>query len=250
MKRRRILLILTTLSMALLLGCQTGAPRPSPGMSSLHVKVIAEPKAGVFAPDDRSSTYDIGGGGRDLGRGDFELVDYAALGDIVVWAEPSAASSAPAPVAAALDVDAARPAAGIARAVSVGQRLTVHNRGARPANFYSVSDGNDFDAGVVSPGGSAEYVIRSPGLIEILTDSAKDPIAQIYAAPTRWVALGRSGGAVDFTDLPPGPCKILSWHPRLPGHETALTLAPDQSASTSIKVGVNGLPTIGRRPRK
>jgi hypothetical protein len=215
-------------------------------MASLRVKLIAEPKQGL--PDDRPGMFDYGGAGpTDLGKGDFERVDYAGLRDIVVWAEPQARSSRT-PTAITIDINARKPAASLTGAASVGQQLVFRNAGPQPANVYSVSDGNDFDLGVVAPGASATFTVRSPGLIEVLTDTAKDPIAQVYAATSPWVKVGRSGQSIDFADLPPGPCKVFSWHPRLPGYESQLTLAPDQSATTSIKVGVNALPKVaGRR---
>jgi hypothetical protein len=61
------------------------------------------------------------------------------------------------------------------------------------------------------------------------------------------VSLARSGSSVDFTNLPPGQYKLASWHPRLPGYETILTLSPDQIAAATIKVGVNALPKVGPR---
>jgi hypothetical protein len=226
-------------------GCQS-TPKPSPGMASLRVKLIAEPKQGLAS--DRPSMYDYGGAGpTDLGKGDFERVDYAGLTDIVVWAEPQA-RSARTPTAITIDINARKPASGLSAAASVGQQLVFRNAGPQPANVYSVSDGNDFDLGTLAPGASATYTVRSSGLIEVLTDTAKEPIAQVYAAPSPWVKVGRSGQSVDFVDVPPGPCKVVSWHPRLPGYETHLTLAPDQSATTTIKVGVNALPKVaGRR---
>jgi hypothetical protein len=238
-------LILMCMIAATVSGCQS-APKPAPGMASLRVKLIAEPKQGL--PDDRPGMYDYGAAGpTDLGKGDFERVDYAGLTEIVVWAQPRAQSSH-APAAITVDVNARKPAASVTAAASVGQQLVLRNAGPQPANVYSVSDGNDFDLGTLATGASATYTVRSPGLIEVLTDAAKDPIAQVYAAPSPWVKVGRSGQSIDFTDLPPGPCKVVSWHPRLPGYETQLTLAPDQSATTSIKVGVNALPKVaGRR---
>jgi hypothetical protein len=241
-----LILLVAVMVMA---GCQS-IPKPAPGMASLRVKLIAEPKQGLR--DDRPGMNDYGATGPiDLGKGDFERVDYAGLADIVVWAEPQARStSAPAAPAAVTIVVNARKAAtdSLSAAACVGQQLVFRNAGSGPANVYSVSDGNDFDLGALAPGASAAYTVRSAGLIEVLTDTAKDPIAQVYAAPSPWVKVGRSGQSIDFADLPPGPCKVVSWHARLPGYETQLTLAPDRSATTSIKVGVNALPKVaGRR---
>jgi hypothetical protein len=244
----RIFALLSLLVLLAGTGCES-APKPAPGMAAVRVKVIAEPKAGYRDPND-VSMYDYGPS-RPAEGAAFERVDYATLGDIVVWLEPSsgppATSTDSRPIT--IDFDATKAASGLARPASVGQRLIFHNRGARSSNVYSVSDGNEFDLGSIAPSGHGEYVIKAAGLIEVLSDASKDPIAQVYAAPTKWVALARSGGAVDFTDVPPGRYKLLSWHPRLPGHESAIDLAANQTARATIKVGVNGLPivTAGQR---
>lgn len=231
----------------LLAGCQTVAP-PAPGMSGVHINVIAEPKAGVAAAAGPMLVYDAPVS-RSNGSGDFERVDYSALDEIVVWVEPVTARAVAQPqiASASIDVDAHKPAQNLARAVSVGQQIILRNCGSKPGNFYSVSDGNDFDLGSIPAGGQASCVVHSPGLIEIMSDSSKDPVAQVYAVPSRWVALARSGGSVNFSNLPPGRYKIASWHPRLPGYETIVALPADQVTSATIKVGVNALPKVGPR---
>jgi hypothetical protein len=61
------------------------------------------------------------------------------------------------------------------------------------------------------------------------------------------VSVARSGTSVDFNDLPPGECRVMSWHPRLPGSETNINLSANQLSSASIKVGVNALPKVAPR---
>src|SRR3954463_1653512 len=67
-----------------LVGCQSG-PTPSTGLSGLRITVIAEPKAGVKDVGGRVGVYDTPA---IKEHGQFERVDYSALDDIVVWAEP------------------------------------------------------------------------------------------------------------------------------------------------------------------
>jgi hypothetical protein len=230
---------------ALLAGCQS-MPTPAPGLAAIRIHVVAEAKAGYTSPADRAALYDSPGD-HDLGSGAFQRVDYSGLDEIVVWVEPVTAQAKSDIAPASIDVAAKKSALAVTRAVSVGQQLIVRNIASQAANFYSVSDGNEFDLGSIPAGGQKSYAIRSTGLIEILNDSSKDPVAEVYAAPSRWVSLARSGSSVDFTNLPPGQYKLASWHPRLPGYETILTLSPDQIAAATIKVGVNALPKVGPR---
>jgi hypothetical protein len=242
----KVLFIIALMS-SLLTGCQM-MPPPAPGMANVRVNVIAERKMGVVAPEDRVSVYDDAPAANKNGSGAFERVDYSALDEIVVWMQPNenvrGAASGIAP--ASVEVEAKKSAAGLSLAVSVGQHVVVHNRGSRAGVFYSVSDGNAFDLGSIPAGGQGVFTVGSTGLIEILSDASKDPVAEIYAAPSRWVSLAHSGGSVDFMNLPPGRYKIVSWHPRLPGYEAGITLSPNQIGAADIKVGVNALPKVGR----
>jgi len=240
---RRLNLIFAILMLPLV-GCQSG-PTPAAGLSGLRLTVIAEPKAGVKDAGGRVGVYDTPAVKE---HGQFERVDYSALDDIVVWAQPAFPMlRQPMLPPLTIEVSAKKSVENLTAAGSIGQRLIVHNNGSATGNFYSVSDGNEFDLGSIPAGGRGEYTIKSGGLIEILSASAKDPVAQVYAATSRWVALTHSDATVDFTDLPPGQYKIYSWHPRLPGTEMNVTLLPNQVAKVSIKVGVNALPKVGPR---
>jgi hypothetical protein len=216
-------------------------------MAALRIRVMAEPKAGFASPADRVSTYDAPVK-RTSVSGDFETVDYSALKEIVVWIEPASGTTAKPPQhPASIDLDPQKPATSLALAASVGQQVTIRNTGSNSANLYSVSDNNDFSLGSIPPGGTASFTARSEGLIEILNAKLKDPVALVYAAPSTWVSLAKSGSTIEFTNLPPGQYKIFSWHPRLPGSETTITLSADQVSTATIKVGVNTLPKVGAR---
>ncbi len=232
----------------LLAGCQS-APHPAAGMAGVSIKVMAEPKAGIQSPRGRVMSYDTPD---QRGYGDFERVDYSNLGQIVVWLEPQDSARAVAPAAGqiTLDIDARHPATEVSHVASVGQTVVVRNVGSRPEVIDSVSDGNDFDAGTVAPSGNAHFTVRSSGLIEVLTETSADPVARIYAAPTRWVKLARAGQIVQFTDVPPGNYRVVAWHPRLPGSQTSLTLAPNEVANVTIAVGVNSLPKVESQNQK
>jgi predicted component of type VI protein secretion system len=228
----------------MLTGCQS-APHLAPGMSGLRISVIAEPKAGVKDPAAAVKVYDTPTARQE---GAFERVDYSALHQIVVWAEPAFPTQHKViltPVT--VNVSARTSVDHLATAASVGQQLIVHNNGSTPGSFYSVSDGNAFDLGKIGPGGHGEYTIKSSGLIEILSTAVPDPVASVYAAPSGWRAMTHSGATVDFTNLPPGDYHIYSWHPRLPGTEETVSLSPGQIAKVTIKVGVNALPKVGPR---
>ena len=230
----------------LLAGCQS-LPAPAPGLASIRVRVTAEPKAGAALAADSGGTYE-GPATRDLGSGSFERVDYQELDEIVVWLEPAgdgAAAGTMGPVT--IEVAAKKSGMAVGKAVSVGQRFNLRNAGEQSGTFYSVSDGNEVDLGTIAAGGQGGFIVRSTGLIEILSEGWKDPVARVYAVPSRWVSVARAGSNVDFIDVPPGKYKLASWHPRLPGYEVDVKLSANQVSAATIKVGVNALPKVGPR---
>ena len=178
-------------------------------------------------------------------------VDYAQLDNIVVWVEPASrpATSPPPPQPLSVDVNPQKSSHGIDGVVTIGQKLILKNAGPSPQSIYSVSDGNDFELSTVPSNGAGEYVVRSPGLIEIFADASKDIAVQVFATPTSWAQIGRSGQTLDFNNIPPGSYQIVSWHPRLPGSTQPVTLTADQVTDATIKVGVNSLPKVAEANR-
>jgi hypothetical protein len=212
-------------------------------MGALRVKVIAEAKVGVQPPPSAVSTHDAPA---DPSYGPHARVDYAQLDNIVVWVEPATKPETPpsAPPPLNKTIDPTKSSHGIDGVVSVGQKLILKNAGSSPQSIYSVSDGNDFEVPSVPPSGTAEYLVRSPGMIEIFADASKDIALQVFATPTAWAQIGQAGQTLDFNNIPPGNYQIVSWHPRLPGTTELVTLTADHVTDASIKVGVNSLPKV------
>lgn len=234
--------LLVSLAALLVIGCQS-ALRPAPGMAALRVKVVAEPKAGSKLAERAPAVYDHPGMTATPEKGAYETVDYDNVDDIVVWLEPGAGAAA---APRTIDVNPAHSSPAVVP-VSVGQKIVLRNTAAAPTPLYSVSDGNEFEHAGIPAGGSAEYTIKSPGPIEVLVSPAKDPVLRLYAAPSRFVATTRSGRSVDFADVPPGTYTVVAWHPRLPSAQSPATLAANQSAQATLKIGVNDLPKVGAR---
>jgi len=231
------------------IGCEAPV-RIQPGFSALRVAVRAKPKAGYVAPSSGSPSDDPYGfrstpdGGTEE-AGPFERVDYDHLGDIVVWLEPAAGATMPSPPSPP-QADIAfggPPSAETPLAVTcVGGRIIVHNRGATAETIYSLSPANEFDLGPVEPGGAKEHLAKSPGVIELLSESRNNPVGQVYVAPSPWVKRSRSGERVVFNDLVPGRYRVITWHPRLPGSQTEVTLTADELGRTQVFVGVDAMP--------
>ena len=250
-----------------LVGCAASrSPKPSSDAAAIVVEVVAKPKEGakVHSRFAHVPVYDAAPQPAPP-SGQFELVDYSALDDVIVWLEPAGASDATPTGATTGPIDAAgdgrRSAAPVTvpalsplrveitpgvhpddvRAASVGQEIVFRNRGAQAVSLYSVSDDNDFDLPGIPPGGEARYTVRAAGMIEVLADPSDPPVATVYAVDSPWVARTRSGKRVVFNDVTPGSYEAVSWHPRLPGSTAPLTLAPGGVTRVALNVGVNVL---------
>jgi hypothetical protein len=218
-------------------GCAT-QPTPQPGASCAKLTVEAKPKSGVKQRVARVPVYDAAPRPTSA-KGQFELVDYSSLGNIIVWIEPAPLDGVRKP-ALDLAIDAAHPSTELQPA-SVGQEIVFHNKGSAPLSLYSVSDNNDFDLPSIPAGAEGRYTVRGEGLIEILADPSQPPIALVYAAPSPRVAAARTGQTVIFNNVAPGSYRAVAWHPRLPGKSIDLALSPDRVCCATITIGVNNI---------
>jgi hypothetical protein len=239
---------------ALLLACTWGcgsnkatdgasaSPAPVPGRAALVVTVRAEPKQGWRDPRRDSATYDMSmvGAGRA-----YEPVEYAALDDVVVWVE----TSDPSPTTQTITIDVGRPNAAV-QASGARDSWKIENSGADGLPIYARSEfGEVSDIGTVAPRASVTHQRTSPGYVEILSDARPHPLARIYVVPVPTAGSNRarvvkSGQRVVLRDLPPGPARVVAWHPRLPGSSAHVTLAPGETRDAALVIGVNQLPKI------
>jgi hypothetical protein len=234
-----------------LVGCAANSlPTPGGGTAAVVLEVVATPKPGAKANRFvRVAVYDAAPR-QTAPTGQFELVDYSSLDDVIVWLEPTGANDAAKNAAPATDTAQASLKLDIAphthpddvHAATVGQDIVFRNRGEQSVSLYSVSDDNDFELPPIPPGGEARYTARAEGMIEVLADPSDPPVAVLYAAPNQWVSRTRSGGRVVFKDVAPGSYEAVAWHPRLPGRSTPVHLEPGAVARVKLDVGVNGLP--------
>ena len=225
-------------------GCQNAAQPVAtiPGLATLRVHVVAEPKAGAPRSDATLSSFDTP---MQKNTGAFTKVDYADLSQIVVWLQPgddSIVGGKRPPVELSLRDPA--PVDSVTAVASVGQQVIFKNATGNPQTFYSVSDGNNFNLGSVGPGATAQFTVKSAGTIEVLSESSTDPLAVLETAATPWIKLTRAGDGVTFSNVMPGAYTVVSWHPRLPGSQTQVQLSPDHTADVQVRVGVNALPKV------
>jgi len=230
-------------------GCAS-APKIAPGKSALEIAIKAEPKKGYRPPSD-SASY-AGGPGDQISAvtgtgGQFAVLDYAGLYGIVIWLEPV---SGPAPRATPQSIPLASPNQKTVddaspRVVNVGDRLVILNRATKTDTFYlRFDDGSVADIGSIGAGKSGAYALQRPGPQSLISDSLDRPIDRLFVSPSPLYKIAHCNSTVTFNDMEPGEYRLKSWHYRLPGSSTNLTLVPNKAAKTTVIVGVNALPKV------
>jgi hypothetical protein len=220
--------VCTVFSVVLIFGCASTTPEAplTPDRARLVVTLKAEPKKGWHSPRDQSEYA----GTAQVGQGkQFETVDYSALDEIVVWVEPAAVEASQV-TDITIDLGAAKPSL---RVVPIGAVWFV-----KGGSAYLRSE----DGRVMNLASSSRPNIR--GYVEVMVETKPEPVARLYVTPTRFAQVGESNKKLTIDDLPPGPAKIVCWHPRLPGSQANIDLQAGQSTSATLTVGVNTLPKI------
>jgi len=221
----------------------------APGKSAAEVAVKVEPKKGYHPPSDPASYADGPSSqlGTSTGSGPLTLLDYNGLYGIVVWLEPTSGSiSNPAPQTLPLSspnpkaIDDASP-----RIAAVGDRLVILNRATATDTFYlRFDDGSVANIGSIGAGKTGAYAFKRPGAQSVISDSLDRPIDRLFVAPSPIYKIAHCNSTVSFTDVNPGEYRLRSWHYRLPGSSTNLTLVPGKVAKSTVVVGVNALPKV------
>jgi len=230
-------------------GCSSG-PKIAPGKSAAEIAIKAEPKKGYHPPSDPASY--AGGTADQLSSpsapgGQMALLDYNALYNIVVWLEPvSGAVPSSTPQSIALGspnsktVDDSSP-----RVAAVGDRLIILNRASKTDTFYlRFDDGSVSDIGSIGAGRSGAYTLKRPGAQSVISDSLDKPIDRLFVTSSPLYKVTHCNSTVTFSDLDPGEYRLRSWHYRLPGSSTNLTLAPNKVSKSTVIIGVNALPKV------
>jgi hypothetical protein len=247
---KTLLSIFTLTIVATTLGCSSG-PKIAPGKSAAEIAVKAEPKKGYHPPSDPASY--AGGPSDQLASpsattgGQFAVLDYNGLYGIVVWLEP-ASGPIPNPIPQTLPLASPNPKAvddASARVVAVGDRLVILNRSTKTDSFYlRFDDGSIAQIGSIGAGKTGAYVLQRPGAQFVVSDSLDRAIDHLFVASSPMYKVTHCNSTVTFNDIAPGEYRLRSWHYRLPGSSTSLTLVPGKVAKSTVVLGVNSLPKV------
>lgn len=99
-------------------------------------------------------------------------------------------------------------------AVGVGGSATFVNSDPFPHNVFS-PNGEKFDLGTLSKGGTAKRVFKQPGPYTLLCNVHPGMIGYIYVAPSSYFAVANAQGEFTMKAVPEGTYKIAAWAPKM-----------------------------------
>lgn len=99
-------------------------------------------------------------------------------------------------------------------AVPVGSRVSFPNSDPVLHNVYSDSRGQAFDLGLYGPGERPAHQFRQPGVVHVHCNVHRRMQAKIVVVESHLIARIGADGRFSIGDVPPGPGRLIAWHPR------------------------------------
>jgi plastocyanin len=121
-------------------------------------------------------------------------------------------------------------------AIPVGETVVFRNDDPYFHNVFSLSPGQNFDAGLYDSGRSSSRTFTQPGAVELLCNIHASMSAYLYVVDSAYFAQPRPTGAFVIRNVIPGRYQLSAWH------ESSAGLVKQ-----TIKVGAEGASGIGVR---
>lgn len=99
-------------------------------------------------------------------------------------------------------------------AVPVGSRVSFPNGDPVLHNVYSDSRGHAFDLGLYASGESPVHQFRQPGVVDVHCNVHRRMQAKIVVVESHLIARIGPDGRFAIEGVPPGPGRLVAWHPR------------------------------------
>lgn len=97
-------------------------------------------------------------------------------------------------------------------AVTVGSKVAFKNDDDIFHNVFSLSEPNDFDAGLYKSPNAYQQAFRKAGPVQLLCNIHSSMMGWIYVVDTPWYAQSDASGAFSIKGVPPGEYDIEAWH--------------------------------------
>ena len=118
----------------------------------------------------------------------------------------------------------------------VGQEVRFANEDTIYHKFFSSSDDNAFELGLLDPGVAKSVRFNRPGFVHIYCSLHSGKEATLLITPTPHYCTVGSTGAFSLLDLPAGPYILEIWGEAAPRQHVQVRVAPDSSPHVDIVI--------------
>ncbi|MDJ0852315.1 MAG: hypothetical protein QNK04_28430 [Myxococcota bacterium] len=155
---------------------------------------------------------------------------------VVYLGEPDGPRAAPGAPAARLSrqVDGFSPPL---LAVAPGQPVELVSTDGIHHRFFSYSEPNPFDLGLLRSGETARTSFDHPGMVHVYCSLHPGEQATIFVAPSPWFAAVRAPGPYAIRDVPPGSYALHIWSEERATARREVTIRSGESTSLEIGLG-------------
>ena len=120
--------------------------------------------------------------------------------------------------------------------VPVGQSVRFVNDDNIYHSFFSSSEHNAFDLGLLDPGTSNEFRFERPGPVHVYCSLHTGEQVTILVAPTPHFAVVGPTGEFEIENLAPGLYVLETWSEGLPPHRSEVTVSPRGTMFVEVPV--------------
>jgi plastocyanin len=118
--------------------------------------------------------------------------------------------------------------------LSVGQGLRFGNEDGLCHSFFSKSDSNAFETGLLRPGEASVVRFDRPGAVQVYCSLHTEKQAIILVVPTPHFAIVDANGAFEIAGLAPGEYILVTWNGAEVLHRTRVELEAGERRSVKI----------------
>lgn len=122
-------------------------------------------------------------------------------------------------------------------AVAQGQPVELASGDGIHHRFFSYSEPNQFDLGLVADGAAERIAFAHPGLVHVYCSLHAGERASIFVAPSPWFAALPTPGPFALEDIPPGHYALHAWSQRRASEPHAVTVRSGES--TTVEIGLD-----------
>ena len=120
--------------------------------------------------------------------------------------------------------------------VQTGTTVRITNQDGIYHNVFSLSPPQKFDIGRRPTGEEVPVTFDEPGIVRVFCDIHATMSAFVVVLDTPWFTTADTDGAFRIDEVPPGPYRVMAWHPG--GTSEPMEVRIEEGRPLSVKIVV------------